>query len=71
MRSATFVDLRPTLYESTLPVMAGRFLCRLRLHKWTERKNSNNEIYFQCLRCGKDRYDPEANFVAGETPPFV
>jgi Prophage protein (DUF1660) len=50
--------------------MAGRMLCRLRLHKWTERKNSDNETYYQCSRCGKDRYDPGARFVAGETPPF-
>jgi hypothetical protein len=38
---ASFVGLRPQLDGRILALTAGQLLCRLGLHRWTERKNSD------------------------------
>ena len=48
--------------------MFGKLLCRLGLHRWTNRKNPDGEPYVACVRCERIREFPSSAEAAKFLP---
>jgi hypothetical protein len=48
--------------------MAQDWRCRLRLHRYREKRTDGGEVYFECSRCGTSRFPDSLRHNPPEAP---